>query len=271
MGRGPHGHVPGRAAALLTGPVPPPDPEPSAPPRRRLAPGFVATLAAGVLVVAFVVTRADDEPPPPPEPDRSEEEESGAASAAATFTFEGTRYAFPTPAPEADEPLGAPPADVDPAASHVFTRTQEGTDDPVTWDPCRSLAVVVDDRMVPDGGARLLTEALAQVARATGLRIDDEGSTDEAPAEHRDPVQQERYGDRWAPILVAWSDPEAIPALAGAVGGQGGNVAVRRDDASPYAYVTGMLVLDGPQMQESLQVRGGSDQVRSVILHELAH
>jgi len=216
-----------------------------------------------------VVTRADGESPPPPEPGPSDED-VGSASSAATFTFDGTQYAFPTPAAEADEPLGTPPADVDPAAPHVFTRIQEGTDDPVTWDPCRPLAVVVDDRTVPDGGARLLTEALGQVARATGLRIDDEGPTDEAPAEHRAPVQ-ERYGDRWAPILVAWSDPEATPALAGDVGGQGGNVAVRRDDASPYAYVTGMLVLDGPQMQESLQVRGGSDQVRSVILHELAH
>ncbi|HEV7720763.1 MAG TPA: matrixin family metalloprotease [Iamia sp.] len=219
-----------------------------------------------------MVTRTDDEPAasPPPEPGRSEEA-SGPTSSAPSFLLDGTRYAFPTPAPDADEPLGAPPADVDPAAPHVFTRTQEGTDDPVTWDPCRPLAVVVDDRTEPDGGARLLTEALAQVARATGLQIDDEGPTDEAPAEHRAPVQEDRYGDRWAPILIAWSDPEASPALAGDVGGQGGGVAVRRDDASPFAYVTGTLVLDGPQMQESLAVRGGSDQVRSVILHELAH
>lgn len=237
---------------------------PTAPRRGRVLPGFVATLAAGALVVAFVVTRADD-------PSSSPSTTTSAPSsdrAGPSFSYEGTRYLFPPPAPSADAPLGTPPTDVDPTAPHVFSATQEGSDDPVAWDPCRPITYVVDDRRAPDGGARLLTEALAQVSRATGLQLEDQGPADEEPTASRPPVRPD--GEGWAPVLIAWTDPEATPDLAGVVGGQGGNVAVRRGDG-PRVYVTGTLLLDGPQLQQSLEVDRGSDQVRSVILHEMAH
>ncbi len=40
---------------------------------------------------------------------------------------------------------------------------------------------------------------------------------------------------------------------------------------SRKVYVTGSLLLDGPQLEESLRVVGGRDQVLSVLLHELGH
>jgi predicted Zn-dependent protease len=42
-------------------------------------------------------------------------------------------------------------------------------------------------------------------------------------------------------------------------------------DNSAYAYVTGLMALDAPDLQETLQHPAGADIVRAVILHELGH
>lgn len=228
--------------------------------RPRVLPGLAATVGAGCLVVAIVLVRAGGTDDPAPAP-----------TTEPTFRSGGRSFAYPAPEPGATTPLGEPP-DAPAGGAHVFSRTQEGTDDPVTWDPCRPIRVVVDDRTAPEGALTLLAEALAEVERATGLRIDDEGPTDEPPTEDRAPVQPDRYGDRWAPVLVSWTDPATTPALAGDVGGLGGNVAVAPPDRpGTEVLVTGTLLLDGPQMGEALRVTGGRDQVRSVLLHELGH
>jgi hypothetical protein len=156
--------------------------------------------------------------------------------------------------------------------SFAFARTQDGSDEPVAWDPCRVIRVVVDDTTAPEGADDLLAEALATVSAATGLRIERDGPTDEVPDEERAPVQTERYGDRWAPVLVAWTDPGSIGGLAGDVGGLGGAISVPAPVGDGIeVYVTGSLLLDGPQLAESLRVVGGRDQVLSVLLHELGH
>jgi hypothetical protein len=230
-------------------------------------PGFVATLAAGAVVVAVVLTTTGDDPAP----SSTTSAAPSSSELGPTFALDGRDYAYPTPAPEADEPLGQP-APLRRGGSFAFERTQPGTDDdPVAWDPCRPIRVVVSDEAMPDRAEGIVEEALAALSEATGLQIELEGPTTEPAAEERAPVQADRYGDRWAPVLVAWTDPTVVPALDGDTGGLGGAVAVTPPGGGPEVYVTGRLLLDAPQMAEALRTSGGRDLVRSVALHELGH
>lgn len=140
---------------------------------------------------------------------------------------------------------------------------------PVTFDPCRPVHFVVRPDHEPAAGRALLLGALADVSAATGLQFVDDGATDEAPADDRPPYQRERYGDRWAPVLVTWSTPAESPALAGGILGRAGpNVFGRdRDDVR---FVTGSAVFNGPALDA--QLRSGEDaKARAVLLHELGH
>jgi hypothetical protein len=129
----------------------------------------------------------------------------------------------------------------------------------------------VNDRALPPGGHDLVPDAIAELARATGLRVVLEGPTDEVPLlEDRASFQPERYGDRWAPVLVAWSDPADVALLAGDVAGIGGSTARATRDGV-LAYVSGSVVLDGPQLQEIGRQPGGYRRARAIVLHELAH
>lgn len=188
-----------------------------------------------------------------------------------TFTADGLSYPYPTAAPESDEPLGAP-VELRRAGTFAYLRTQPDDDRrPVAWDPCRTIHVVISDEAAPAGSGGIVEDALTEVSMITGLRIEVEGPTDEVPAAVRAPVQPDRYGDRWAPLLVAWTDPTAVDGLDADTGGLGGATAVAPPGGGPQVYVTGQLLLDAPQLAASLRVAGGRDQVRSVVLHEMGH
>ena len=116
----------------------------------------------------------------------------------------------------------------------------------------------------------MLDAALREVARATGLKLVDEGATDEAPAEDRSPYQPERYGDRWAPVLIAWSEPGESPRLASRVLGRAGPDVFGTDDDRNERFGSGMAVFNGPQL-ESFLTSGNEDKARAVLLHELDH
>jgi hypothetical protein len=204
--------------------------------------------------------------------------------------------ASPTPArapdrsPSASRPTGSstfPPAGVEssperllPAVSpppgtggYAFTsRNSQGV--PITYDPCRPIHYVVRDDGTPPGGDEAIRAAVAAVSTATGLRFIDDGSSDEAPDDNRRPFQPERYGQRWAPVLLAWSNPRETHALTGPTTGTGGSRAVtvtdRGSGASETAYVTGSVVLDAPQLRASAAVEGRAT-TRAVVEHELGH
>jgi hypothetical protein len=177
----------------------------------------------------------------------------------------------PTPAPRvADDPLGRPPA-VRADGSFAFIATQGATDDPVTYDPCRPIAVVVDGRSAPPGAERLLDEALDEVTEATGLRFVIEGSSTEPPRADRPPFDEERYGDRWSPVLVSWTDPDQVPELSGQVAGIGGSSSTFAPGSDELVYVSGLVALDAPDLLEVLARPEGEATVRGIIVHELAH
>lgn len=153
--------------------------------------------------------------------------------------------------------------------TYAFTMTQEGTDEPVTFDPCRPIHYVTRVGRAGPAGSRLVDEAVARISAATGLKFVSDGTTDEEPSDQRAAYQPDRYGDRWVPILIAWSDEVESPGLKGRTVGLGGG-RPWRDTHGRLTYVTGMIRLDTPSLVPGLS-GGGANSVRGVIMHELGH
>jgi hypothetical protein len=169
---------------------------------------------------------------------------------------------------ESPEPLGTPPAA--PAMregdDYRFSRVHEDGS-PVTWSPCRPIRYVTRPDHAPPWGSALVAEAVARIQAATGLQFEDAGVTTEAPSDKRDIHQPDEYGDRWAPVLIAWDEipdrgTESVLGKAGAY---------RVPTASgEETYVSGSLHLDHDDISELVAVSGPAAG-RAVVLHELGH
>ncbi len=151
-----------------------------------------------------------------------------------------------------------------------FEQTQRGSAEPVTYDPCRPVHYVVRLGDAPATAVAEVRAAAAAVSAASGLRLVEDGMSTEVPGQHRSPYQPGRYGARWAPVLIAWSDPTETPGLGGRVAGLGGSQPWA-DTRGHLTYVTGTVTLDTPALRDSLGSAQGREEVRAVITHELGH
>jgi Matrixin len=165
--------------------------------------------------------------------------------------------------------VSAPRAPGAAPGSFRFSARQPETDNPVTWSPCRPIHYVVRPDNAPTGGAQLIDSAFALIGRATGLVFVNDGETDEAPGEERDAYQPDRYGDRWAPVLVSWPTPDEVPDLGIDILGEAGALRVESADGT-RTYVSGVLMLDPVKLGQLLN-RSGVEAARAVVLHELGH
>jgi len=182
----------------------------------------------------------------------------------------GARATAPPPGlEEADAPLSAPKAPAAVSNSYRFLAVN-GDGRPVGYSPCRPLHYVVNNDLVPAGAEHLIPAAIETVSLATGIRFIDDGATSEQPSGQRAPYQPDTYGDRWAPVLIAWTTPEAAPQLKGKVIGTGGSTHYSYGEG-PKTFVTGSLELDAPQITEELRQPDGEQYATAVILHELGH
>ena len=176
----------------------------------------------------------------------------------------------PAPADARSSPLGHPPAKASDSTSYAFMATKP-TGEPVRFDPCRPIHLVVNGEFAPPHADRLLREAAHSVSAATGLAMVVDGPTDEVPREDRPPLNVARYGNRWSPVLVAWSDEAAAPGLAGRVAGLAGpSMAPYRTEEQMH-WVSGSVLLDGPTFRDILQRPGGYAEAQGIVMHELAH
>lgn len=157
-----------------------------------------------------------------------------------------------------------------PSAGSAYAFTGMPGQELVAFDPCDPVRYVISTEGRPPGSDPIVFSAVEEIAAATGLEFIYEGGTDERPSTHREKFQPERYGNRWAPVLIAWSDPGAIDRLDGQAAGLGGSAPVKAG-RQPWVYVTGQVILDGPQLAPLLGSRHGDSTVKAVILHELAH
>ena len=202
--------------------------------------------------------------PPPTHPTASP------ADRQAGIPEDGAHMAVPPPGfEEQDQPLGQPRTPAVASKSYKFLATNaDGT--PVGYSPCRPLHYVVNAKLAPAGAGQLVENAIRTVSDATGIKFVDDGATTELPSQSRAPYQKEKYGEHWAPLLIAWTTPEQAPQLTGAVIGTGGSTHFSFGDG-PKSFVTGSLELDAPQIGDDLGRGDGAAYATAVILHELGH
>lgn len=159
----------------------------------------------------------------------------------------------------------------DPTAYAFMNTNSRG--EPVTWDPCLTIQLVVNSASAPEGADALLAEAVDRVDAASGLHLNIAGPTTQAPR----PVKSARDlanglpGSARAPVLVAWTTPEVVPGLKGSVVGLGGPVHRFANSLDQERYVGGSVSLDGPQLAQILRGPHGHEHARAVVMHELGH
>ncbi|MEI2715649.1 MAG: matrixin family metalloprotease [Candidatus Nanopelagicales bacterium] len=171
----------------------------------------------------------------------------------------------PPPGADAQEDRILPkvPIPSDPGP-HRFTRRADGV--PVTYSPCRRLEVVVNTRGAPPQAMGEVRDAVDLISRSTGLSLTVTGRTGESYSVKRKPYQPERYGERWAPILIAWSGDGSVREFGGDAVGLGGSMAI---DVlgTPSSYVTGAVALD----REFFADPSHRSYLHEVLVHELGH
>ena len=179
--------------------------------------------------------------------------------------------ARPTPQKAtAQHPLGVPRAAPAVPGPYAFLARQR-SGDPIAYDPCRTIPYVVNTRTAPSAAKSLVADAIEHMHDVTGLNFVSEGVTDEHVSGMRAPFQPDRYGDRWAPVLITWSDETEFPELAGDVAGLGGSTPLF-NGLGPAVYVSGIVVLDGPQIDDIIHSSyTGKLQARAIVVHELGH
>jgi hypothetical protein len=148
-------------------------------------------------------------------------------------------------------------------------RTDQGL--PTRWNPCEPIHYVVNATLAPPGSLEDVQAAVARISDATGIAFVYEGPTDEEASVERPVFQPDRYGDRWAPVLIAWADPgdsdipfEDDDHVAAAVA-----VPVIPPTRFEDVYVSGWIALnaDDPNLP-GFDLPG---QQGPVLLHELGH
>ncbi len=150
----------------------------------------------------------------------------------------------------------------------VWERNTDGT--AVRWDPCTPIEVVWSATDAPPTARADITAALDRVAEASGLTLRLTGRTAERPSGTRLPYQPERYGQRWAPVLIAWADP-AAPGLPLRDTDRGVAVPIAVGPAGDRTYVTGQVLLNAqrddlrPGFDERAEAWGAT------LVHELLH
>jgi hypothetical protein len=142
---------------------------------------------------------------------------------------------------------------------------------PVRWNPCAPIHYVVNAALAPPGSIEDVHEAAQRIAGATGIAFAYDGVTDERPSRFRDPYQPDRYGERWAPVLIAWADPDSsdIPFrgedhIASAVAAP-----LFPNSSVEQVYVSGWVVLNAEDPNPPGFAHVGDQG--PVLLHELAH
>lgn len=159
-----------------------------------------------------------------------------------------------------DERLASVPEVRRGVGSFAFMQTQAGSDEPVAYDPCKEIEVVVNPRGAPRNYDELVDTGLAHTGAATGLEFTRVGFTDDRDVPTGALVQRR-------PVLIAWATPEEVPDLAGDVAGIGGSVAV--GSQGRVRYVTGQVMLDRDLFSSFDAEDAGRAQ--AIVDHELAH
>lgn len=150
-----------------------------------------------------------------------------------------------------------------------FLATADGR--PLRWDPCRAIHYVVNLGAAPPGSLADVQRAVLEVSGDTGIPFAYDGLTDEIPNGDRQAFQPDRYGDRWAPVLVGWVDPRTndLGFNRGDRVAAGVASPLFPSQADRSIFVSGFVALNAAD-PNSPGFSAPGDQ-GPVLLHELAH
>ncbi len=161
-------------------------------------------------------------------------------------------------------------AGVDIPVDYAFLDARRGGCLPVRYNPCEPIRYVVNAALAPPGTVDDLHAAVRMVEEATGLTFVNEGQTDEEAVGNRLIFQPQRYGNRWAPILVTWGHGERFRMEpTNPAGGQSFQV--------EGTYVSGVLIVNVDAVaQDHNRSRpasgfGEGTTWGRVFIHELGH
>jgi hypothetical protein len=112
---------------------------------------------------------------------------------------------------------------------------------PVTFDPCSTIHYVVNPDLAPPGSYERVIRAVEALEEQSGLSFEYDGITDEPPRIRRLLYQPDRYGDRWAPVLIGWVPSSEI--RHGHAFGLARPLAVQRPGGHPV-FVSGTVLLN---------------------------
>lgn len=155
----------------------------------------------------------------------------------------------------------------------AFTFVDVETGEPVRYNACQPLHYVVNPALAPPNGVSDIRTAFEMTALASGMKFVYDGPTDEVTTPDRPAYQPDRYGDRWAPILISWT--EGLPVSSTAVDAEGkrpiaaagSHIEVNEDGRS--VYVTGAASFDATVTD--LRNGFGGETWGQAMVHELGH
>jgi hypothetical protein len=140
---------------------------------------------------------------------------------------------------------------------------------PVRWNPCEPVHYVVNVAHAPAGSLADVQEAARRISAATGITLAYDGLTDEVLERRREMVQLDRYGDRWAPVLVTWEDPDTSDVSFFDGGDVAAGVAAAFTPPGADVIVSGWIAINA----EDPNPPGfdAPDDQGPVVLHEWGH
>ncbi|MEP6973320.1 MAG: hypothetical protein ABI869_04145 [Actinomycetota bacterium] len=155
--------------------------------------------------------------------------------------------------------------------NHEFSFMATLSGHPIRWNPCESIHYVVNPGAAPFGSLEDVQKAVLRLSSATGIAFTYDGLTDEVPGRYRDVYQPDRYGERWAPVLIGWVDPRTSSFDFDPGGREAAGVAgpLFPDPGPSTIYVSGVVAInvDDPNSPGF----GSVGAQGPVVLHELAH
>ncbi len=161
------------------------------------------------------------------------------------------------------------PSAVGAKGDYSFIHTHGG--DPTRWNPCEPIHYVLGRAGLTEGGIQDVRGAIERLTDVTRVSFTYDGLTDETPSRGREPYQPDRYGSRWAPVLIAWVDP-ATTDISFDDDGQVVAAVATPQVANPDdddTYVTGWIAVNADDPNPSgFRLPGMQGPV---VLHELAH
>lgn len=173
---------------------------------------------------------------------------------------------LPAPGSQGAIPKAAPETSASPG-HYTFIKLEPGTTTPVRWSRCQPIHYVINDAGAPSNGVPIVQSAVAEAAAASGLRFVFDGMSNRTPLWHTGTSPQDLPEN--APVLIAWDTSDGDPQLKGDVAGIGGADAWSISGVD--YYTTGGATLDASEFNSLASRRGGPQQERAIVLHELGH